>query len=58
MSDKHPVVFIKQGTTPTNVVRKFVLSTVAMVPQCLVVIYWLITSSVLVHVHWFQPAFT
>ena len=52
------MVFIKQGTTPTNVVRKFVLSIAAVMPQCLVVIYWLSTSSVLVYVHWVQPAFT
>ena len=52
------MVFIKQGTTPTNVVQNFVLSIVVVVPQCLVGIYWLSTSSVLVYVHWAVRAFT
>ena len=50
----HPVVFLKSGTTPTNVVLRssmsngFNVSMVSgacitnMVPQCLKVIYWLI----------------
>ena len=57
-AQRHPVVFIKQGTTPTNVLRIFILSMVVVVCQCLVVIYWLSTSFELVYVHRVQPAFT
>ena len=52
VSCRHPVVFIKQGTTPTNVVRKCMMSIVATLPQ------GLNTSCVLLCVHCFLPAFT
>ena len=55
---KHPVVFIKQGTTPTNGVRKFIMSKVAELPQCLLVMYWLSTSFMLVYVHHVPQAHT
>ena len=45
-SYRHPVVFIEQGTTSTNAVRIFIMSNVAEMPQCLLVIYWLCTSFV------------
>ena len=37
LAHRHPVVFIKQGMTPTDVVRKRILSIVVEVPQCIVV---------------------
>ena len=42
--------FINQDTTPTNVVRRFILSNVAEVPKCFLVIYWLNKRFVLLYV--------